>query len=868
VHKVNGVVVKIEGNDESPIGEGHVCAKGAAGIMQLYDTNRVTKPMKRTNPQKGMEHDPGWQEISWNEAYTIVSEKLKELHSRAPNRLLATSMVSNNNTSLIFFRLWAEMVFGGDHFLPDICGVAIHPWYDLLTGTGNGGPDYDFCKYVLQFGCNSAISTRHAFNMTVRRFADAREKGCKLVSVDPHMSASAEKSDLWVPILPGTDAPFALAIQYVLVHELGIYDRNFLRKYTNGAYLVDVQSKRFIRDAETGTPYIWDVRDNKAKLINDPSIENFAENVALEGGYTVNGVEVQTGFELFKEHIRQYTPEKAEQISTVPSEITRRVAKEIGEAANIGGTIELEGRTYPYRPIAVDCFSGLTRHKNAWHMQWSIFNINVLLGALNVPGGLISFSAAHKGLPNGRIAWYPQTYEPDHMLEATVMLFPIHHSHYAESYADRTFSTKDPSMLGLMAYDSTDPHWIIPLQLQPNIFGTEPFEIMWIYGSNVVKHWGNLDEMGEYLKSFKYVIQTDIYLNDSSYYTDLILPEASYLERYDPLPNACMSHHTKGAYKMPWVFTLRQPVVQARDNCPSLIDMLTEVNARIGLLAEYNGFINYFFGLNGKEGIDLLIASEEDKNRQRPDHSLALHEKHYVEEISDKIYKSYFGDEHGLEWFKKYGIIKYPRTIDEIYLYPYVTDARVPLYGDFLMQAGEKVREAVKKYSIKAPNYQWDLSEYIPLPTHLENPIDYIEKQGLDKEFDLYAVYYTSPVTVDTWAHNNSWLNEMLVDDPYGYNIEINTATAKAKGIRSGDDILLISPEGYKVKGRAMLVEGVHPKVVASCGGCFDNKSQYQPISRGRGVAFNNLYPVKDITRYSTLSSGWDNTVRVKVVKA
>jgi anaerobic selenocysteine-containing dehydrogenase len=111
-------------------------------------------------------------------------------------------------------------------------------------------------------------------------------------------------------------------------------------------------------------------------------------------------------------------------------------------------------------------------------------------------------------------------------------------------------------------------------------------------------------------------------------------------------------------------------------------------------------------------------------------------------------------------------------------------------------------------------------------------------------------------------------MNEMLEDDPYGYNIEINTETAKAKAIKNGDNVRLISPEGYEVKGRAILVEGVHPRVIASCGGCFDIKSRYTPVARGRGVAFSNLYPVKDITRYSTLSSGWDNTVRVKIVKA
>lgn len=63
-HVVDGKLVEIKGDDRSPAGWGHLCGKGTAGIMQLYDENRITKPMKRTNPKKGVGIDPGWEEIS------------------------------------------------------------------------------------------------------------------------------------------------------------------------------------------------------------------------------------------------------------------------------------------------------------------------------------------------------------------------------------------------------------------------------------------------------------------------------------------------------------------------------------------------------------------------------------------------------------------------------------------------------------------------------------------------------------------------------------------------------------------------------------------------------------------------------------
>ena len=64
VRRVNGVAVKIEGVPESTLGsEGGLCGKGSAGIQVLYDPNRLNKPLKRTNPEKGVGVDPKWVEI-------------------------------------------------------------------------------------------------------------------------------------------------------------------------------------------------------------------------------------------------------------------------------------------------------------------------------------------------------------------------------------------------------------------------------------------------------------------------------------------------------------------------------------------------------------------------------------------------------------------------------------------------------------------------------------------------------------------------------------------------------------------------------------------------------------------------------------
>jgi len=80
VRRVNGVAVKIEGEPDSLMGgAGGLCAKGVTGVQMLYDPNRLSKPLRRTNPEKGLYVDPGWEEITWDEALTEITARLKKI---------------------------------------------------------------------------------------------------------------------------------------------------------------------------------------------------------------------------------------------------------------------------------------------------------------------------------------------------------------------------------------------------------------------------------------------------------------------------------------------------------------------------------------------------------------------------------------------------------------------------------------------------------------------------------------------------------------------------------------------------------------------------------------------------------------------
>ena len=88
VHRVDGRVVEIKGDPDAANSKGYICAKGLVRAIDVHHPSRVTKPLKRTNPEKGIGVDPGWQEISWDEAMEISVAALKKVRAKDPRGLI------------------------------------------------------------------------------------------------------------------------------------------------------------------------------------------------------------------------------------------------------------------------------------------------------------------------------------------------------------------------------------------------------------------------------------------------------------------------------------------------------------------------------------------------------------------------------------------------------------------------------------------------------------------------------------------------------------------------------------------------------------------------------------------------------------
>ena len=834
-HVVDGTVVELTGNPDSPIGSGHICAKGAAGIMQLYDPARITKPLKRTNPKKGFDEDPGWEEISWDEAYDTIVQKFGEAAAKDPKLNMGASMVAG-----LIGSVWRSLTLGcafgvSEGTSSDICGAGVHICEFLLTGDGNAMPDYDNVDYLIQFGTQAGTATRHGFNMTADKFARRRaEDGLRLVNFDPHMSAGAEKADLWVPIRPGSDAAAALAMAYVLIHELDLIDRDYLVERTNAPALVDPATQRVLRAEGSNKSLYWDEAANAAKPYDE------CEKPALEGEYEVDGVKCHTAFSVFKEHIREMTPEWAEDITTVPAATLRQVAEEFGRAARIGETIEIEGKTYRRRGAAVDIFSGLSRHKHSILNVWACLQLNTLIGATNSVGGFIGFATkCHGWADNNPTAGFDLgIWEEDGFIECNSLMIGAPNSFY-KIIRERDYTPTTQGLLELQPL-SEDGHFVHMAMADPDLYHTtRPRNLFW-YACNPIKWWANVEEQVKVYQDMDFIVGVDIYLNDMSYFSDIMLPEACYLERYDVLPQFYMNHRMIGSLDTPWTLAMWQPVVEPKDGAPGFMEIYAEIADRAGA--------NEFF-----------IPAVCGLYRVKEEYMLPTDQKLDVEQFIDAVYKSNIDEEHGLQWFKDNGgVYTYPRKVDEMYIWDAEAPGRIPFYWDFMLEAKEKVEAKVAELDIP-----WETDDYIPLPEWRPG----VEFYADDPAYDIFPVYYTNASNTDTWTVQNAWLNEVNEEDGITYLIEMNTATAAEKGLASGDTVRLTSTPGYTVEGRLVVTEGIYPECVSSVVGTWDAKSKYLTIAQGKGVNLVTLIPGQDPKRMDHIVSAFDQLIRVKVEK-
>ncbi|MFC3550580.1 molybdopterin oxidoreductase family protein [Lysobacter cavernae] len=538
----------IQGNPEHPVNQGVLCAKGSAGIMQHYSPARLSKPLLRVGERGAGE----FREIEWDEALQIATDWLAPIRERNPDEL---AFFTGRDQSQALTGWWAQQ-FGTVNYAAHggFCSVNMAAG-GLYTLGGSfwefGEPDWEHAQYLMLWG----VAEDHDSNPIKLGLGKLKERGAKIVAVNPVRSGYGAIADEWIGIRPGTDGLFAFA----LIHELLKADRidlDYLVRYTNAHWLVvrnpgGPDDGLFARDAE-GRPL--------CALLPSPSgrgERGFAPADATDispsvvGEHTLpDGRRAVPVFHLIAERYLdpQYSPDAVSARCGIPADTIRRIARELAQAA-FDHAIELpiawtdahgrEHATMTGRPVAMHAMRGISAHSNGFHTCRALHLLQLLLGAIDTPGSFRYQPPFPKPIaPPNRPG---KTRQANGALDAA----PLGFVHAPEDLLvdadgnprriDHAFSWAYPlSAHGMM-------HTVIR-----NAWAGDPYKIdtlmmfmanmSWNSAMNTGQTIGWLtdkDANGEY--KIPRIIYADAYASEMIAYADLVLPDTTYLERFDAI---------------------------------------------------------------------------------------------------------------------------------------------------------------------------------------------------------------------------------------------------------------------------------------------------------------------------------------------
>lgn len=828
VYLEDGVVTKIEGRPGVPPNYGLLCNRGISEIMSLYNPYRVKAPLVRTNPDKGLDVDPMWKEVTWDEALNLVAERLKQVRGKDPRGLVVCSGEGNEEGML---RKAFCSAFGTPNLTASRGPLCTIHYASCLVHADfpSSVVDSEYCQYHVSFG--GSLGPNIAATGQTHRFTKAMERGMKLVVVDPRCSYEASKGE-WIPIRPGSDFAFLLAMAHVMMHEGLRYDKWFLKTRTTAPYLIGLDGN-YYRDPQTNKPMMWDAVKNCARTFDS----NF-EDITLTGIYTVNGAECRTAFDLVKEEFAKYTPEWAEKICTVPAETIQRVAREFVENARIGSTIEIDGFTFPFRPVSIRVFRGVANHRGGTYADLTSKIINMLVGNLEVPGGVVG-----DGL-RGPVMAPDKDGVVKPIGEAIPMpfKFPPEHIDCHEFYPNK----------------HTGPHLTAKAILEPEKYHhTYRIEAWMNLAGNPVRKTAQPQVYLEAFKKIPFMASVAYHMDESAILSDVVLPDNCALERLLVKVVKGASQNTNREVSGLHQVFIRQPVPTIV-NTKDMDDILQELAERIGILYGKDGLYDH---LNQTKALIL-----DDGLSIKEENNLELDRKHSLEEIYDRQLKSWKHDGRGIDELKKVGVFTHWGSEKEFYHYYYFPDnkTRHPFYFQHLKNVGDELRANLKKHNlsfpgIDDPNYIFDL--YRPIPHWVEN-----SEFRAPEEFDLWVINWRTPYFSNDSCNvlGNPWLKEISEKDPFEEGVYLNSATAQRKNLKDGDIIVVESRYG-KAEGTLHTTELLHPDAVGipGCGGLGTIHSN--PIMR-RGTHWNSLLPLDDKT-FDPISAGIECSPRVKVYK-
>jgi anaerobic selenocysteine-containing dehydrogenase len=402
-HRGERRFTRLDPDPAHPTGQA-LCAKGRAAPELVYSKERLTQPLRRTRP-KG-EADPGWVEISWDEALDATGggdapagggagaamrglQPVLPLHHRHC-RFGALRAPADARLRHAEPRLGAGHVRLG----PGLRHAYAFGVATVATGSGGGAmADIANSGCLVLWGYNPSYTRLTHATATVA----ALKRGMKLIVVDPRHVGLASKADLWLRPRPGTDGALALGLAHVMITR-GWYDRGFVREWTNAPHLVRSDTGRLLRAAdlaeggEAGHFVAWDASAGRP-VAYDPATGRYgapAERLALEGEAVVatkqGTLPCRPVFAHYAALCARHTPELVADTCWVAPEQLEAAARLIWRA----------------RPVSYYAWSGHEHHANTTETARAMALLYALTGSFDRRGGNVLLPVVPNAAVTGR----------------------------------------------------------------------------------------------------------------------------------------------------------------------------------------------------------------------------------------------------------------------------------------------------------------------------------------------------------------------------------------------------------------------------------------------------------------------------------
>ncbi len=225
----DGVVTKLDPNPYFPKSRNMLCARGNAGLQALYDPDRLKYPMIRVG-EKG---EGKFKRVTWDEAFEYIKEKtVKILDEEEDNRSSFLFCAGEGMAEHTFKSFYLS--FGSSNWLnhSSICLQTVASGYGVTIGAYPQA-DLQNAKYIIMAGANRAEAIVTPDTMDGFKNVNSKKNAAKLVCIDPRFTNTAAKADKWLPIKPGTDLAFVLALTYVVLSE-ELYNKEYVKENFNG----------------------------------------------------------------------------------------------------------------------------------------------------------------------------------------------------------------------------------------------------------------------------------------------------------------------------------------------------------------------------------------------------------------------------------------------------------------------------------------------------------------------------------------------------------------------------------------------------------------------------------------------------------